>query len=262
MVQAIQTSLKGSLHKMGHGTASETPKIGYKDLFRLGGAAGLIVVALTVCEVIGFTFFPQPSAVLGWFALFQSKPIIGLLDFWGLEVLMYLMFAIVFLALHAALRRTNEGAMLIALALALLGISVFFATNNPFAMLSLSRQFASATGEVERAAFLAAGQALLSNTGQRAVGGFNMGLFLVSIAGLIFSAVMLRSDSFGRSTAYMGILAFALSLADYLRQALTQSVIVALPSSFRMPFRRPGSPLCRGLFRLCVSEEPARLDQT
>jgi hypothetical protein len=39
---------------------------------------------------------------------------------------------------------------------------------------------------------------------------------------------MLRSDSFSKSTAYVGILAYALSLADYLRQALTQSVIVAL----------------------------------
>ena len=82
--------------------------------------------------------------------------------------------------------------------------------------------------DAERAAFLAAGQAVLANTGQRAVGGFNMGLFLVSVAGLIISSVMLRSILFNKSTAYIGIIVFALSLVDYLRQALTSSIIITL----------------------------------
>ena len=95
-------------------------------------------------------------------------------------------------------------------------------------MLSLSTQYAAATTDLERSTFLAAGQAILANTNQRVIGGFNMGLFLVSVAGLIVSAVMLQSNSFSRFTAYAGILAFALSLADYLRQVLTSSVVVAL----------------------------------
>ena len=75
---------------------------------------------------------------------------------------------------------------------------------------------------------MAAGQAILANTNQRAVGGFNMGLFLVSVAGLIVSSVMFQSNSFSRLTAYVGILANALSLADYLRKALAPSATVAL----------------------------------
>ncbi len=54
------------------------------------------------------------------------------------------------------------------------------------------------------------------------------GLFLVSVAGLIFSLVMLRSTTFSRSIAIWGILANAVSLADYLRQALTDSPIATL----------------------------------
>ncbi len=134
----------------------------------------------------------------------------------------------VFLALYVALQRVDRGLALIALTLALLGIAVFFATNNPFSMLSLSNQHAAAATDAERTYLLAAGQAILANTNQRAVGGFNMGLFLVSVAGLILSTVMLRSNAFGRPTAVVGILANALSLADYLRQALTSSPIVAL----------------------------------
>jgi hypothetical protein len=105
-------------------TDTKAPDPAYGSLYRLGGVAALIVAFLTVIEVIAFTFFPQPSTVRDWFTLFQASPIIGLVDFWGLEVLMYVMFVIVFLALYVVLRKTNESGMAIALTLALLGIAV------------------------------------------------------------------------------------------------------------------------------------------
>jgi hypothetical protein len=200
----------------------------YKSLCKLGGVAALIVAVLTLAEVIGFAFYPQPSMVSDWFVLFQSNRIIGLLDFWGLELPMYAMFILVFLALYVVLGKTNESRMAIALALALLGVGIFFATNNPFSMLSLSNQYAAATTDAQRSTILAAGQAVLTNTNQRAVGGFNIALFLVSIAGLLVSSVMLQNNTFSRTAAYTGILAHGLSLADYLRQALTSSIVVAL----------------------------------
>ena len=209
-------------------TNAETADPAYKLLYKLGGAAAWIVVGLTLSEIIVLVFYPQPDTVSGWFMLFQSSRLIGLLDFWGLEVPMYAMFAIVFLALYFVLRKANQSLMAIALTFALLGIGVFFATNNPFSMLSLGDQYAAATTDAQRSTFLAAGQAVLANTNQRAVGGFNMGLFLVSAAGLIVSMVMLQSNSFSRSTAYVGISAYALSLADYLREALTSSAAIAL----------------------------------
>lgn len=213
---------------MSQVAGARAPDPAYRTLYRLGGVAALVVAFLTVAEIIAFVFSPQPSTIGGWFILFQSKPIIGLLDFWGLEVPMYAMFAMVFLALYVVLGKGDKGGMAIALTLALLGIAIFFATNNPFSMLSLSVKYAAATTEVQKSTLLAAGEAVLANTNQRAVGGFNIGLFLVSVAGLIVSSVMRRANSFHRLTAYVGILAFGFSLADYLRQALTPSVAIAL----------------------------------
>ncbi len=213
---------------MNQAANAETADSAYKGLYILGGAAAFVVVILTLGEVVAHTLYPQPSTVSGWFMLFQSDRIIGLLDFWGLEVPMYVMFALVFLALYLVLRKANEGLMVIAVILVLLGAGIFLATNNPFAMLSLSNQYAAATTEAQRSTFLAAGQAILANTNQRAVGGFNLALFLVSVGGLITSSVMLQSKSFSRLTAYVGILAYGLSLADYVRQALTPSAIIAL----------------------------------
>jgi hypothetical protein len=213
---------------MMQATNTETADSAYKGLYKLGGVTALIVVVLILGEVIGHVFYPQPNTINDWFTLFQSNRIIGFLDFWGLEVPMYAMYVMVFLALYVVLRKAEPGLMAIAMTFALLGIGIFLATNNPFSMLSLSNQYAAATTNAQRSTFLAAGQAVLANTNQRAVGGFNMGLFLVSVAGLIVSSVMLQSKSFSRSTAYVGILAHALSLADYLRQALTPSATVAL----------------------------------
>jgi hypothetical protein len=213
---------------MSQVTDASPPSPAFKGLYRIGGVASITAAFLTVAEMIAFAFFPQPSTTTDWFILFQTDPIIGLLDFWGLELPMYGVFAVLFLALCVVLRRANRSAMAIALTLALLGIAVFFATNNPFSMLSLSRQYSAATTDVSRTAALAAGQALLVNTNQRVIGGFNTALFLVSIAGLVCSSLMRRAPSFRRSTANIGVLAFALSLADYIRQALTSSAVIAV----------------------------------
>ena len=207
---------------------AETADSAYKSLYKIGGAAALIVAVLLPIEIIVFTAYPLPSTVIGYFTLFQSDRLIGLLDLYLLEIAIYALFVPMFLALYAALRRANESYMALATTLAIIGIAVFLATNNPFSMLSLSDQYAAATTDAQRSQFLAAGQAMLANMNQRAVGGFNTGLFLVSVAGLIVSSVMFQSKSFSRLTAYVGILAYALSLADYLRQALTTSAIVAL----------------------------------
>jgi hypothetical protein len=207
---------------------NEGPGFEYRSLYRIGGAAAIIAAALTLCEVVVFAIYPQPDSVHEWFELIQANPVIGWLDLWGLELPMYAMFLPVFLALYAALRKTDPGLMLIALAASLLGIGVFFATNNPFAVLSLAHQHAAAATDAQRSVLLAAGQALLAHTGQRAVGGVNMGLFLVSVGGLTASWVMLRSAAFGRAAALAGLLANALSLADYARAALTSSKIAAL----------------------------------
>ena len=200
----------------------------YRTLYRVGGLAAFLAAALMLGVAVAFTIYPQPETVIDWFELFQDSKLIGLLDFWALEVLGYLLFTLVFLALYFALREIDRGILAIAIAFALLGAGVFLATNNPISMLSLSDQYAAAASDAERAMFLAAGQAVLTNTGQRVVGGFNVGWFLLSIAGLIMSAAMLRSSAFGKAAAYVGIAAWALSLVDYLRQMVTQSAIITL----------------------------------
>ena len=66
--------------------------------------------------------------------------------------------------------------------------------------------------------FLAAGQAVLAihNNAIFAGSGIYLSFLLVSVAGLIISAVMLRSSIFSRGTAYMGVLANGFGLGYYI----------------------------------------------
>lgn len=207
---------------------SETADSRWKGLYRIGGAAALIAAVLLATEIIVFTVWPQPTTVTDYFALFQTSRLIGLLDFYLLEILAYALFVPMFLAIYVAIRRANESYMALALTLAITGIAVFLATNNPFSMLSLSNQYAAATTDAQKDLFLAAGQAILANTNQRAVEGFNMGFLLLSIAGVIVSIVMLRSKTFSKVIAYVGVLAFAVSLADYIRIIFMPSIPLLL----------------------------------
>lgn len=200
----------------------------YRSLYITGGISALIIVLLTLGEIIVFAFFPQPAEIVGWFQLFRTNKLAGLLDFWGLELPMYALFIPVFLSLVKLLYSAGKSRVILSTAFVLIGVAIFFATNNPFSMLSLSNRYAAAATEAQRQSALAAGQALLYNTGQRAVGGFNSALFLVSIAGLLNSTVMMKSNVFPKATAGIGIVAFSFSFADYLRQMITQSPVIAL----------------------------------
>ncbi len=200
----------------------------WKNLYKMGGVAAIISAVLLLIEIIVFTLWPQPTTALGYFTLIQSNKLIGLIDFYLLEFIAYALFIPIFLALYMALKRLNESYMLLSITLAIVGITIFLATNNSFSMIPLSNQYLIATTEVQKSILLAAGQTLLVDTGQRAVGGFNTGFLLISIAGLLISKIMLQSNIFSKTTAYVGILAFAISLADYIRIIFLPSELILL----------------------------------
>jgi len=192
--------------KLNQVTDAETADSRWKGLYKVGGVAALIIAVLLLCEIIVFSVWPQPNTVMGYFELFQENWLVGLLDLDLLGMVAYVLFVPVILALYIALRRASESFMAIGMVLFFVGISVFFATNTAFSMLSLSNQYAAAITDAERSMFLAAGQATLTTF---TVGAFQVSYIIVSGAWLMIAAVMLRSSIFSRATASSGILAGA-----------------------------------------------------
>ena len=203
-------------------TNAETSGSDWKSLYRIGGVAALIsgiFFRRNIAAEIGlFSEYKPPVTVSNWFVLLQSNRLLGLSYLNIFDIVNYALVGLMFLALYAALRRTNKSYMAIATILSFLGIAVYFASNTALSMLSLSEQYAAATTDTQRTILLAAGEAMLainrfSSPGAHPDTGGYVSLFLIAIAGMITSVVMLRSDVFNRATAYVGILASAFDLA-------------------------------------------------
>lgn len=119
------------------------------------------------------------------------------------DVVAMALFVPIYLALYAALRQAGKAFMAIAAAFGLVGIAVYLASNPAFSMLSLSSQYAAATTEVQRSLFMAAGQAMLALYHGTAL---QVSYAIFSLAGLIISAVMLRSTIFSKATTSLAVL--------------------------------------------------------
>lgn len=171
-------------------------------LYKVGGVAALVMLAIMVIQIIVYIIWPPPTTVEGFFALFASSKVLGLLSMDLLYILNNSVLILIYLALYIALKPAGKTAMTISLLSGLVGISAYFASNTAFEMLSLSGQYAAATTESQRMIYLAAAEGMLAVYRGTA---FLVYYVLNAIALLILAAVMLRSEFFSRGTAITGL---------------------------------------------------------
>lgn len=197
----------------------------WATLYAIGGVGALVVAAMTVFGVITFIAWPPPEgAVTEWYALFERNWLVGML---GLDLGMLVSFLAnipVILALYVVLRRASESLAALAAVLGLVAIATYFASSRAFEMLALSRQYAAATSDAQRLMLEAVGQSMLTTylgpfAGAAPASGwnyqgtaFNLSFVLWSLAGVLLSTVMLRSDAFSRAAGYVGVAGNAAAL--------------------------------------------------
>lgn len=210
-------------------------------VFRRNLSAELLGLKQLGIQAFGMAEVPSamPAHAADWFALLGRSPFVGLVLLNVFDLVEYALVGLLFLAVCAALWDTRRSAALVASICGWAGITAYFASNQAFAMLSLSRQYAVAAGEVGRGALIAAGEALLAinNPGAPNQGtGIYACMLLVPLAGLILSAAMLRSGVFNRATAVTGVLANAFILGYFPALAFAPALLV-LPFVLSAPLR-------------------------
>ncbi len=184
-----------------------------KGMARAGGLAAIAMLVIMLAQVIIFIIWPPPGTVEEFFNLFDQKPLLGLLSMDLLYLFNNALLVLIYLALYAALRHSAPSAMLIALVLGLVGIAAYYASNTAFEMLSLSRQYAVVSDDVQKAALVGAGQGMLAIYKGTA---FTVYYILNAVCLLIMAVVMLRSRVFSRATG---------------RLALVSAVLMSVPST-------------------------------
>jgi hypothetical protein len=182
-----------------------------RPIYRVGGAAALIMVAITLGQFIVFAVAAPPleGSAADWFALFDQTALTGLLAFEALLIVYALLSVIVALALFFALRAANPGLLAAFLVLSVMGSLAFVIARPALEMLSLSQQYAVASNGAQRAALLAAGEAMLALWHGTA---FQVSYLLGAITGLLVAVAMLQTGRFSKTTAYLRL---ASSVLDF-----------------------------------------------
>ena len=182
-------------------------------LCRLGGISAFILLIYTFTTIVQMLVLGgPPNTAAEAFSLLQKNKFIGLLRLDLLTLLAMPLYYLLFLALFAALRRTDRALAILSATLGTVGVTLALATPAALSMLSLSDKYASATTDVLRAQYLAAGEAILATDIWHGTGAI-IGGFLGECACLLISVLMLRSNVFSRTTAYVGILTHSFDIA-------------------------------------------------
>jgi hypothetical protein len=177
----------------------------WKDLYRIGGIACLLVAALITFAVIAYFIWPYTPGIVSTeniLVRLQTDHLGGLIALDVLTVVIVLLNLLPLLALYVALKRVNESYALIALVLGVIAVAALIAARPVAEMVSLSEKYAAATTTVARSQYLAAGDALLELFTGTA---WMIETFCLVLSGLISSLLMLRSQIFSKTTASVGM---------------------------------------------------------
>jgi hypothetical protein len=176
------------------------------------GAISIIIAGILV--LITLPLIPllipslAPSSVKSGLTSIQSQNLLFGAT-WGIYLVSDLLYLIAFPALYFALRQANRTVTLIAAIFNMVFVAVDVGVDIPLrlSLIGLSNSYASTNGDT-RAAHLATGQLTMDLANLTAL----VATFLQFSAVILASYAMLRSQTFKKSSAYIGILSEVLGL--------------------------------------------------
>lgn len=177
----------------------------WKDLYKIGGITAVIleiIVILTIVTVFIWPYAPGTESTESIIILLQNEPFGGLVSLDFLLLVSNLLGILLFLALYVSLKQVNESYALIALVIGLMGVGWIIPARPISELFMISELYATASTEAAKAQYLAAGETLLAFFDGT---GWFMNTLFGGITFLISSFLMLRSNFFSKSTAYVGI---------------------------------------------------------
>jgi len=195
-------------------------------LYRFGSIAAFLIAILMVGEIFVYALIPNRDNPTEVFELFRVNAFAGLLFFDLLGMVSYLLFIPFIISLYLILKKSNWALMTVGTILFFIGITIFFANNNGFSTLSLSKQYEVATSDEEKALLLAACKTMITLFD---VNAFMVSYIIVSFAWSMLSYVMIKTSIFSRNTGYIGLLAgLSGMIAEIIENTLNRYLMVAI----------------------------------
>jgi hypothetical protein len=189
----------------------ETVDTSWKGLYKWGGisalAAGVLYIIIILLALgLGVPSSTTGEGILTWFSGHATLAY----TWYGLAIVGDILFVPVLLALYLALKGINKNAVLAAAGMGGLALALDLGVNmiTWIALITLSQNYAAATSDIQRAAFVATADYAVGIT---SVSSTVYSSIIFSIWPLITSLVMLKGI-FSRATAYVGIAASIIGL--------------------------------------------------
>jgi hypothetical protein len=228
----------------------------WSSLYKIGGVSALIFIIYSLVTMfLLLTIGGQPESATEAFNLLQTNKLVAFLRLDALTLVIVPIYYPLFLSIYIPIRKSNPSYATLATLLAFAGVTLFLATPSAFSWLSLGNRFSAATTDGQRMQLLAAGEALLASDMWHGSGAM-IGGILMLVSALILSIVMLGSESFGKWTAYVGILTHGLDLAHALMSFFAPTVGFIL-MAIAGPLYLVWFPLlARDFFRLAKKRYP------
>lgn len=182
----------------------------WKNLYAIGGIAVFANFVLMLVSVMGYILWPYAAGVTPTQEIYTLVQTNIWAAFIALDLgvsITNLVSIFIYLALYVALRRVDEAYALIALILGLVAVTAMIAARPVFEIFTLSGLHASAGTDVDKSLYLVAGESLLAHFHGAA---WHISMFLGALASLINALLMRRSQFFGRTLAYIGIVTFTI----------------------------------------------------
>jgi len=178
----------------------------WNTLYKAAGIAALVSEAVILLGLVMYFFWPYAPGSKSTeqiFVMLHNHPLGGMISLDLFLVLGNLFSLFIFLSLYVALRPVNASYALMALALGLVGLILLFPARPIPELFALSKSYAAATSATEKSQLLAAGTALLAAFD--GIGWF-LNTLLGAISLLVSSLMMLRSSTFSKPVAWIGII--------------------------------------------------------
>lgn len=180
----------------------------WRGLLQCGGWAALGSVALTVVQIGVFVMWPPAETVPEIFDVMRRSPVLGLLSMDALYLVNNLLVLLLYLALAVVLWPVSRSAVALILALGVVQIAAYYASNPAVEMLTLARTHARAQAP-ERTVLEDVGEAVLAGWTGTA---FLVYYFLGASVLLILAWLLRRTAIFPASAAWWALAAGLLML--------------------------------------------------
>jgi hypothetical protein len=185
----------------------------WKNLYLIAGVVAIILLVYSLATmVILLGLGGPPATAQEILEMLRQNRLAGLLRLDALTTLITPLYYLLLLGLYIALRKTHELEAKLTLLLGCAGLTLFLAAPSFVSWMTLSDKFGVATDEAQKTLLLAAGETILVTDLWHSSSGFVGGLLLQSST-LLISLVMLRGNTFSKSTAWVGVVTHSLDLA-------------------------------------------------